>query len=133
MGTVTEVYDFMRLLFARAGIAYSYISGEVMEKQTEKQILQRILSSFDQQNVKLLAPVVQGRKGHYRELFVQIAKLGYLKVRVDGEVKKVIPRMQLDRYKTHDIDIVIDQLLVRNEEEARIKQSVKAALKHAKV
>ncbi|MFY0626510.1 MAG: excinuclease ABC subunit UvrA [Reichenbachiella sp.] len=128
VGTVTEVYDFMRLLFARAGIAYSYISGEKMEKQTEEQIFNHILSFFNNQKATILAPVVKGRKGHYRELFVQIAKMGYTKVRIDGDVVDVVPKMQVDRYKIHDIEIVIDRVLVNDKDKIRINGSVKMAL-----
>lgn len=132
VGTVTEVYDFMRLLFARAGIAYSYITGEKMEKQTEEQILNHIMSYFDGQKLTLLAPVVKGRKGHYRELFVQIAKMGFTKVRVNGEMLDVVPKMQVDRYKTHDIEIVIDRVIVRDKDRARINNSIKASIQHGK-
>ncbi len=128
VGTVTEVYDFMRLLFARAGIAYSYLTGEKMEKQTEEQIVSYISSYFDGQKSTILAPVVKGRKGHYRELFVQIAKMGYTKVRVDGEVLDVVPKMQVDRYKIHDIEIVIDRIVVSDKEKIRLNGSIKTAL-----
>ena len=120
VGTVTEVYDFMRLLFARASIAYSYLTGEKMEKQTEEQILFHILSYFDGRKISILAPVVKGRKGHYRELFVQISKLGFSKVRVNGEVMDVVPKMQVDRYKTHDIEMVVDRVLVKDKDKIRI-------------
>lgn len=132
VGTVTEVYDFMRLLFARAGIAYSYLSGNKMEKQTEEQIFNHVLSYYSGQKLSILAPVVKGRKGHYRELFVQIAKMGYTKVRIDGELTDVAPKMQLDRYKTHDIEIVIDRLLVGDKDKNRINQSLKTALQQGK-
>ena len=128
VGTVTEVYDFMRLLFARAGIAYSYLSGEKMEKQTEEQIFNYISSYFDGQKAVILAPVVKGRKGHYRELFVQIAKMGYTKVRIDGDVLEVVPKMQVDRYKIHDIEIVIDRIVVSDKEKIRLNGSIKTAL-----
>ena len=132
VGTVTEVYDFMRLLFARAGIAYSYLSGNKMEKQTEEQIFNHVLSYYSGQKLSILAPVVKGRKGHYRELFVQIAKMGYTKVRIDGEFTDIAPKMQLDRYKTHDIEIVIDRLLVGDKDKNRINQSLKTALQQGK-
>lgn len=128
VGTVTEIYDFMRLLFARAGDAYSYLSGKKMEKQTEEQILNHILSVFDQKKLTLLAPVVKGRKGHYRELFVQIAKMGFTKVRIDGKVQDLVPKMQVDRYKIHDIEIVIDRIKVDEGDKQRINGSVKSAL-----
>ncbi len=131
VGTVTEVYDFMRLLFARAGEAYSYVTGKKMVRQTEDQIVDHILKNYDQQKLILLAPVVKGRKGHYRELFVQIRKMGFTKVRVDGEIQELVAKMQVDRYKTHDIEIVVDRILVRAKDEKRIRQSVQAAFKHA--
>ena len=132
VGTVTEVYDFMRLLFARAGIAYSYITGKEMERQTEEQILFHVLSYFQGQKATILAPVVKGRKGHYRELFVQIAKMGFTKVRVDGEVQDLVSKMQVDRYKTHDIEIVIDRVVVNDKDKTRIGGSIKSALHHGK-
>lgn len=130
VGTVTEVYDFLRLLFARAGEAYSYLTGKKMVKQTEEQIETFIFDEFDSQKLTILAPVVKGRKGHYRELFVQVRKLGFAKVRVNGEITDLIPKMQLDRYKTHDIEIVIDRVIVNKKDRNRISQSVKTALKH---
>ena len=130
VGTVTEVYDFLRLLFARAGEAYSYLTGKKMVKQTEEQIETFIFDEFDSQKLTILAPVVKGRKGHYRELFVQVRKLGFAKVRVNGEITDLIPKMQLDRYKTHDIEIVIDRVIVNKKDRNRISQSIKTALKH---
>ncbi len=129
VGTVTEVYDFLRLLFARAGEAYSYINGNKMIKQSEEQIETHILNEFEGKKLTILAPVVKGRKGHYRELFVQVRKLGFSKVRIDGELTDLVPKMQLDRYKTHDIEIVIDRVIVRKEDRTRITQSIKTALK----
>lgn len=129
VGTLTEIYDFLRLLYARAGEAFSYATGKKMIKQTEEQITDIILSSFDKAKLTLLAPVVKGRKGHYRELFQQIRKSGYAKVRVDGVVMDIVPKMQVDRYKTHDIEIVIDRIIVREEERIRISQSISTALK----
>lgn len=129
VGTVTEIYDFFRLFFARAGEAYSYITGNRMQKQSEQQIVNTILSSFDGQKLSLLAPVVKGRKGHYRELFVQIRKLGFTKVRVDGEVVDIEPKMQVDRYKTHDIEIIIDRVAVSAKDEKRIRASIQTAFK----
>src|SRR5712671_1025658 len=107
VGTVTEIYDFLRLLFARAGEAFSYQTGERMIRQSEDQILDSIISNFSGKKLTLLAPVVKGRKGHYRELFVQIRKQGYTKVRVDGTVQDIIAKMQVDRFKIHDIEVVI--------------------------
>ncbi|MDW3196665.1 MAG: excinuclease ABC subunit UvrA [Cytophagales bacterium] len=130
VGTVTEIYDFLRLLFARAGIAYSHISGKKMVKQTQDQILDHILQQYDGQKLSLMAPVVKGRKGHYRELFQQIRKMGFAKVRVDGEVQDLVPKMQVDRYKTHDIEIVVDRIIVEEKYLARISGSIGTALKH---
>lgn len=132
VGTTTEIYDFLRLFFARAGEAFSYITGNKMVKQTQDQIIDQILQQFENQKVTLLAPIVKGRKGHYRELFVQIAKLGYNKVRVDGEVLDINPKMQLDRYKIHDIEIVIDRVIPKSEDRYRLSQSIGTALKQGK-
>ncbi|MCC5931934.1 MAG: excinuclease ABC subunit UvrA [Cyclobacteriaceae bacterium] len=132
VGTVTEIYDFMRLLYARTGEAFSYLSGKKMTRQSEDQIIEHILQHFKGEKIILLAPVVKGRKGHYRELFQQIIKSGYTKVRVNGEIQDVIPKMQVDRYKTHDIEIVIDRLLVDEKEKFRIGQSVKTSVNQGK-
>ncbi len=132
VGTVTEIYDFMRLLFARAGMAYSYLSGTPMIKQSLDQILDVILKDYNNQKLTILAPVVKGRKGHYRENFVQIAKAGYTKVRVDGEVMDITAKMQLDRFKIHDIEIVIDRLVVRAEDRFRLSQSINVAMNQGK-
>jgi excinuclease ABC subunit A len=132
VGTITEIYDFMRLLFARTGEAYSYISGEKMERMSEDQILKTIFEKFDGQPVNILAPVVKARKGHYRELFEQIRKQGYLKVWIDGAIADVEPKMQVDRYKIHDIDIVVDRLVVSEKDSKRLYTSIQAALKIAK-
>ncbi len=132
VGTITEIYDFMRLLFARAGDAYSYVTGEKMERMSEDQIMRALLEKFEGQPVNILAPVVKGRKGHYRELFEQIRKQGYLKVWVDGKIEDITPKMQVDRYKIHDIDIVVDRLTVLAADSKRLYTSVQAALKTAK-
>ena len=132
VGTVTEIYDFMRLLFARAADAYSYHSGKPMIRQTEDQILEQLFTKFVGKKLYLLAPVVKGRKGHYRELFEQVRKLGFSKVRVDGVVLEVAPKMQLDRYKIHDIEIVIDRIVAEEDDRFRITQSLKSALQHGK-
>lgn len=129
VGTVTEVYDFLRLLFARAGEAYSYVTGEKMVKFTEEQIVQHISEHYAGQKIILLAPVVRSRKGHYRELFEQIRKQGYTKVRVDGEIIDIAPGMQVDRYKIHDIEIVVDRLKAGEEHRERLNDSVKTALR----
>ena len=132
VGTVTEVYDFLRLLFARAGEAYSYNTGKKMVKFSEEEIVNNIFQKFKGKKISLLAPLVRGRKGHYRELFEDIRKKGFLKVRVDGEVKDLTARMQVDRYKIHDIEVVIDRLKVEDEFKLRISQSVQQALKMGK-
>lgn len=132
VGTVTEIYDFMRLLYARAGEAYSYLSGRKMIRQTEDQIVEQLFESFGGKKLYILAPVVKGRKGHYRELFEQVRKMGFSKVRVDGVVMDVIPKMQVDRYKIHDIEIVVDRIIAEEEDRFRITQSLKTALQHGK-
>ncbi len=132
VGTITEVYDFMRLLFARAGEAFSYVTGKKMERMSDDQVIERILDEFEGQALNILAPVVKGRKGHYRELFEQIRKQGYVKVRVDGEILDLIPKMQVDRYKIHDIEIVVDRLKIEREDKKRLQTSVMQAMKTAK-
>lgn len=132
VGTVTEVYDFLRLLFARIGEAYSYNTGKKMVKFSEEEIVENIFEKYKNQKISLLAPVVRGRKGHYRELFEEIRKKGFVKVRVDGEVKDITPKMQLDRYKIHDIEIVIDRLAVTTDMKVRLSQSVQQSLKMGK-
>lgn len=132
VGTVTEIYDFMRLLYARAGEAFSYLSGDKMIRQSEDQILDTILTNFKGKKLILLAPVIKGRKGHYRELFQQIRKSGYTKVRVDGEVLDITAKMQVDRYKIHDIEIVMDRIIADSKDRARIGQSINKALKEGK-
>lgn len=128
VGTVTEVYDFMRLLFARVGEAYSYNTGKKMVRFSEEEIVAHINQNFKDKKIVLLAPIVRGRKGHYRELFEQFRKQGYLRVRVDGEILELRERMQLDRYKIHDIELVIDRLLVQDDAKARLSQSVQKSL-----
>ncbi len=132
VGTITEIYDFLRLLYARAGDAYSYISGKKMQRMSEEQILDRILVDFKDQGINILAPVVKGRKGHYRELFEQIRKQGYSKVRVDGEILDIAPKMQVDRYKIHDIEIVVDRLVATEDDRKRLYTSIMQAMKAAK-
>lgn len=129
VGTVTEVYDFLRLMFARAGEAYSYETGKKMVKYTEEQIVASITERFAGQKIALLSPAVRSRKGHYRELFEQIRKQGYTKVRVDGELLEITPGMQLDRYKIHDIEIVVDRLKVGDDRHDRLAESLNTALK----
>ncbi len=132
VGTITEVYDFLRLLFARAGVAYSHASGKVMKKKSDEEIVQQILTEFKDQPISILAPIVKGRKGHYRELFEQIRKQGYSKVRVDGDVLDVVAKMQVDRYKTHDIEIIVDRLQPNANNQKRLHDSLLEAMKTAK-
>jgi excinuclease ABC subunit A len=132
VGTTTEIYDFMRLLFARAGEAYSYMTGEKMIRLSDDQIIRLILEKFEGRKIMLLAPVVKGRKGHYRELFETILQMGFLKVRVDGHITDIKKGLQADRYKTHDIEIVIDRIAVTDDMKTRITDSVRMALKHGK-
>lgn len=129
VGTTTEVYDFLRLLYARAGEAYSYLSGEKMVKYTEEQVLRLILDEYRGKKTYLLAPLVRNRKGHYKELFEQVRKKGYMNVRVDGQMKEIFHGMKLDRYKMHSIEVVIDKLIVSETDERRLKESLKIALK----
>ena len=129
VGTVTEVYDYLRLLFARAGEAYSYLSGEKMVKFTEEQIIDLILGDYDGQRIYVLAPLVRNRKGHYKELFESIRRKGYLTVRVDGEIREVKPGMKLDRYRNHDIEVVIEKLIVNEKYKHRLADSVALAMK----
>ncbi|HIZ02398.1 MAG TPA: excinuclease ABC subunit UvrA [Candidatus Bacteroides merdipullorum] len=129
VGTTTEIYDFLRLLYARAGEAYSYLSGEKMVKYTEEQIIDLILSEYKGRKIYILAPLVRNRKGHYKELFEQVRKKGYLYVRVDGEVREALPGMKLDRYKNHDVEVVVDKLVPSDKDDARLKSSVATAMK----
>ncbi len=129
VGTATEIYDFLRLLFARAGEAYSYVTGEKMVRYTEEKILAMLLESYKGRRVFLLAPLVDNRKGHYRELFEQTMKKGYLHARIDGEIRELTHGMQLDRYRNHSIEVVIDRLAVREDNEQRIRESVATALR----
>ncbi|WP_297675340.1 excinuclease ABC subunit UvrA [uncultured Bacteroides sp.] len=128
VGTTTEIYDYLRLLYARAGIAYSYLSGEKMVKYTEEQILELILKEYKGKKIYILSPLVRARKGHYKDLFEQVRKKGYLYVRVDGEVREALPGMKLDRYKNHDIEVVIDKLVVMDKDDIRLKKSVATAM-----
>lgn len=132
VGTVTELYDFFRLLYARIAEAYSYNTGKKMTKWSEEEIVENIYKKFDDKKIALLAPLVRGRKGHYRELFEDARKRGFVKVRVDGEIKDITAKMQVDRYKIHDIELVIDRLQVTNDFKARLSQSVQQSLKLGK-
>lgn len=129
VGTTTEIYDFLRLLYARAGEAWSYLSGEKMVKYTEEQVLHLILERYKGKRTYILAPVVRNRKGHYKELFEQLRKKGYLNVRVDGEMREIIHGMKLDRYKMHNVEVVIDKLIVSDSDERRLKESLQVAMK----
>lgn len=129
VGTITEIYDYLRLLFSRAGIAYSYNTGEKMVRYTDEQIVKLIQKDFKNKKINILSPIIRSRKGHYRDLLRKILKKGYVKVRIDGEIRDIIPGMKLDRYVTHDIEIVIDRLTVTKKNNKRIVSSIKTALK----
>ena len=129
VGTTTEIYDFLRLLYARAADAYSYVSGEKMVRYTEEQVLELVLREYESQRILILAPVVRSRKGHYRELFEEIRRKGFITVRVDGEMKEIVPGMKLDRYKNHDIEVVVDKLAVGEKDRERLKKSLALAMK----
>nr|WP_317164096.1 excinuclease ABC subunit UvrA [Cryomorpha ignava] len=132
VGTITEIYDFLRLLYARVGNAYSYETGEKMVQYSEDQIVDLIIESYKGEKISILAPLVRGRKGHYRELFEQIAKQGYIRARIDGEITELVPNLKLDRYKIHDIEVVIDRLEVREDDKERLRQSVATAMEMGK-
>ena len=132
VGTITEIYDFLRLLYARISKAYSYETGEEMVSYTIEQIKSLIKKSYSGEKILLLAPVVKARKGHYRELFEHILKQGFIKVRVDGEIQNLMPNMQLDRYKNHDIEIVVDRIQIKGDIDKRLKESLDVALKYGK-
>ena len=132
VGTITEIYDFLRLLYARAATAYSYETGEAMVRYTEDQIIKIILEKFEGKKTIILAPLIKGRKGHYKELFEQIRKKGFLNVRIDGEMREIVHGLKLDRYKSHNIEIVIDKVVVAEADSKRLKDSVQVAMKHGK-
>ncbi len=132
VGTITEIYDFLRLLYAKIGEAYSYNTGEKMVSYTDQEILDQILKTYDGKKISILAPVIKSRKGHYKELFKKIAQQGYLKVRVDGAIKDIEKNMMLERYQTHDIEIVIDRLRVNEASKKRLGKSIESALYHGK-
>ena len=132
VGTITEIYDFLRLLYARVADAYSYVTGERMVRYTEQQIVELILSQYQTKTILVLAPMVKGRKGHYRELFEQIRKQGFLKVRIDGELQEITHGLQLDRYKTHDVETVIDQITIKPDSKTRLAGSVNLAMHSGK-
>ncbi|MFT6844779.1 MAG: excinuclease ABC subunit A [Flavobacteriales bacterium] len=132
VGTITEIYDFLRLLFARAGEAVSYVTGEKMIQYSEDQIIDLVTEKYHGKKIMMLSPVVKGRKGHYRELFEQILKMGFIRARIDGDIVDLTDRYKLDRYKTHDVEIVIDRLMIDAGKTDRVKQSIKTALKHGK-
>jgi excinuclease ABC subunit A len=128
VGTITEIYDYLRLLYARVGTAYSYKSGKKMVRFTDDQIVALLQQDFNNKAINILAPIIRTRKGHYAELFHQLAKKGYLKVRVDGEIIEIRPSLKLDRYKTHDIEVVIDRLIVSDKNEKRLLSSLNLAM-----
>ncbi len=128
VGTITEIYDFLRLLFARASDAYSFNTNEKMVSYSDERIKELILSDFAEKRIAVLAPLIKSRKGHYRELFEQISKQGFVRVRVDGEIREIVTGMKLDRYKTHDIEVVIDRLIVNDASEKRLEETIKTAL-----
>ena len=132
VGTITEIYDFMRLLFARTAEPFSYNTGEKMVRYSEEHITKMIMENYSSKKINILASVIRGRKGHYRELFEQIRQQGFAKVRIDGELKDLVYGMQLDRYKTHDIEIVIDRLIVSNDYKSRLTQSIETAFRRGK-
>lgn len=134
VGTITEIYDFLRLLFARIADAYSHVTGEKMVRYSEQQIINLIIDTFSEKKIMILAPVVRGRKGHYRELFENIRKMGFLKVRIDGKITELRPGLKVDRFKIHDIEVVVDQVEVSNDSQTkfRITQSIQTALKQGK-
>ncbi|MCI5875819.1 MAG: excinuclease ABC subunit UvrA [Prevotella sp.] len=129
VGTTTEIYDYLRLLYARAGTAYSYLSGEKMVKYTEEKVLAMILDHYVEHRIYILAPLVRQRKGHYRELFESMRRKGYLYIRVDGEIKEIVRGMKVDRYKNHNIEVVIDKLRVQSKDDERLKKSVQVAMR----
>ncbi|MCF6297432.1 MAG: excinuclease ABC subunit UvrA [Flavobacteriaceae bacterium] len=130
VGTITEIYDFLRLLFARIGDAYSYNTHEKMVNYNDEQIKKLILKDYSNEKIIILAPVIKSRKGHYRELFENISKQGFVRVRIDGKIKEIVKGMQLDRYKTHDIEIIIDRLLIDSKSEKRLSESIITAMYH---
>ncbi len=132
VGTITEVYDFLRLLFARASEAFSYVTGEKMVKYTEEQIIKLIFETFKDAQIYILAPLIKGRKGHYKELFEQIRKKGFLNVRIDGEIREIVYGLKVDRYKTHYIEMVVDKLTINEDQLKRLKESVHVAMQHGK-
>ncbi|MBC7411182.1 MAG: excinuclease ABC subunit UvrA [Bacteroidia bacterium] len=132
VGTITEIYDFLRLLYARAGEAYSYVTGEKMVRYTDEQIITILMEHYQGQRIAILAPLVKGRKGHYRELFEQIRKWGFLRVRIDGQIKEIAAKQQLDRYKIHDIEVVVDRLEITEDCRTRLTQTVQTAMKYGK-
>ena len=132
VGTITEIYDFLRLLYARASLAYSYNTGELMVKYTDEQIINLIIEKYENQKIYILAPLIKGRKGHYKEVFEQIRRKGFLNVRVDGELIETKHGLKLDRYKAHFIELVIDKMIVTADDKARLKSSLTLAMQHGK-
>ena len=129
VGTITEVYDFLRLLYAKVATAYSYVSSKPMQKMTEDEIIAEVCKNYEGKKIILMAPLVRGRKGHYRELFESYSKKGFTEMNIDGILIKLLPKLQVDRYKIHDIDLVMDKLAVNEENKERLEKSIRAALK----
>jgi excinuclease ABC subunit A len=129
IGTVTEIYDFLRLLFARVGEAVSYKSGEKMVKYTEEKIVDLIIEKYSGKKTIVMSPLINNRKGHYKELFEQLRKKGYLNVRIDGSIQEIVPGLKLDRYKNHSIELVVDKLKVDGKDRQRLKDTVATAMK----
>ena len=132
VGTITEIYDFLRLLYARGSHAYSYVSGEKMISYSDEEIISIILKEYEGEKMLILAPVIRSRKGHYRDLFEKISRQGFIRVRINGEMREITSGMKLDRFKTHDIEIVVDRLVVKEENRSRIKESIEIAMKYGK-
>jgi excinuclease ABC subunit A len=132
VGTITEIYDFFRLLYARASTAHSFVTGKPMISLTESQIISRIIDNYKNVKINILSPLVRGRKGHYNELFENFNKKGFLRVRVDGKFLELDSRLKVDRYKVHDIDLLVDTFTINSTSEKRLKMSVATALKHGK-
>jgi excinuclease ABC subunit A len=132
VGTITEIYDFLRLLYARGSHAYSHLSGKKMVSYSDEEIISIILKEFNGEKMLILAPIVRARKGHYRDLFERIASQGFIRVRINGEMKEITRGMKLDRFKTHDIEIIVDRLVINNENKSRLKESIEIAMKYGK-
>ena len=131
VGTITEIYDYLRVLYARTATAYSYLTGEKMVKYSETQLQEMISAAYEGRKIMILAPIVKQRKGHYRELFETLRKKGFINVRIDGEMKEIVRGMKVDRYRNHNIEVVIDKLLVRKDDNKRLERSISDAMRQA--